>query len=146
MPGRLISCAGMTCHARRELFVPKLCNIFSVLSTLKYNPDKTNNKFIITSQSFLSGDVILTSSKRKRRIVYGSVTRYGPRASCQRKGVNFQNCNIFSVLSITRAKRIINLLLLNNFYPVISYCIRFGHSLRSAISCQRKCCNMFSQF
>ena len=42
-------------------------------------------------------------------------------------------------------------MLLNNFYPLISYrrvrkkkkatnyCIRLGHSLRSAISCQRKC-------
>ena len=62
-----------------------------------------------------------------------------------------QNCNIFSVyLSITQAKQIINLLLLNHFYPVTSYrrirkkrkatncCIRFGHSLWSAISCQRR--------
>ena len=47
-------------------------------------------------------------------------------------------------LSTTQAKQIINLLLLNNFYPVISYqrlqkekkatkyCTRFGHSLWSA--------------
>ena len=54
------------------------------------------------------------------------------------------------VLSITQAKQIINVLLLNNFYLVMSYrrvqkkkeatnyCIRFGHSLWSAISCQRK--------
>ena len=53
-------------------------------------------------------------------------------------------------LSITQAKQIINLLILNNFYPVISYRrvqkkkkatnyrTRFGHSLWSAISCQRK--------
>ena len=51
--------------------------------------------------------------------------------------------------NITQAKEIINVLLLNNFYPVISYrrvqkesdelfYIRFSHSLRSAISCQRK--------
>ena len=33
----------------------------------------------------------------------------------------FQNCNISSVSSITQAKQIINLLLLNNFYPVVSY-------------------------
>ena len=29
--------------------------------------------------------------------------------------------NIFSVLTITQAKQIINLLLLNNFHPVMSY-------------------------
>ena len=45
----LTSCAGITCHARRELFVPKLLDILSVLSIFKYNPGKTNNKFI-TSQ------------------------------------------------------------------------------------------------
>ena len=48
-------------------------------------------------------------------------------------------------------EKIINLLLLDRFYPVISYrrvqrerrrkllhAVRYGHSLRSAISCQRK--------
>ncbi|KAF3420761.1 hypothetical protein E2986_10670 [Frieseomelitta varia] len=41
---------------------------------------KQINKFI-TSQSFLSSDIIPTSSKRKRRIiVYGSVTLYGPQS------------------------------------------------------------------
>ena len=61
-----------------------------------------------------------------------------------------QNCNIPSVLSIfrsiTRAKQIINLLLVNNFYRVISYRrvqsesdeLLFGHSLWSAINCQGK--------
>ena len=66
-----------------------------------------------------------------------------------------KNCNIFSVWSIFKCnpskKRIINLLLLNNFYPyhivptsskrerrIIVY--GFGHSLWSAISCQRKWC------
>ena len=32
-----------------------------------------------------------------------------------------QNCNIFSVLGITQAKQMINLSLLDNFYPVTSY-------------------------
>ena len=53
---------------------------------------------------------------------------------------------------ITQAKRIINLLLLSNLYPVTSYqrvqkesdellYIRFGRSLWSAISCQRNLVN-----
>ena len=33
----LTSCVGMTCHARRE-YLAQNCNIFSVLSILKYNP------------------------------------------------------------------------------------------------------------
>ena len=50
-------------------------------------------------------------------------------------------------LNITQAKQIINLLLLNHFYPVMSYrrvqkesdeFIVYGRSLWSAISCQRK--------
>ena len=41
----LTSCAGMTCHARREFFVPN-CNIFSVSGIFKYNPGKTNDKFL----------------------------------------------------------------------------------------------------
>ena len=52
-------------------------------------------------------------------------------------------------LNVIQAKQITSLLFLNNFYPVISYrrvekkkkatnyCTRSGHSLRSAISCQR---------
>ena len=41
----LTSCAGIMCHARRE-YLAQNCNSFSVLSILKYNPGKTNNKFI----------------------------------------------------------------------------------------------------
>ena len=44
----LTSCAGMTCHALREFFLPN-CNIFSVLSIFQCNQGETNNKFI-TSQ------------------------------------------------------------------------------------------------
>ena len=63
-----------------RIFCPKNCNIPSVSSIFKYNPGKTNNKFI-TSQSFLSSDITPTSSKGKRRIiVYGLVTRYGPQS------------------------------------------------------------------
>ena len=40
----LTSCAGMTCHARREFFVPNY--IFLDLSIFKCNPGKTNDKFI----------------------------------------------------------------------------------------------------
>ena len=66
------------------------------------------------------------------------------------------SCNILSIiLSILKynpTRQIINLLLLNNFYPVVSYrrkkkkakiyCLQFGHSLWSAISCQRKWLNI----
>ena len=41
--------AGMTCHTLRQYFCPKIA-ILSVSSIPKYNPGKTNNKFI-TSQS-----------------------------------------------------------------------------------------------
>ena len=58
-----------------------------MLFLLRVYPGKTNNKFI-TSQSFLSSDVVPTSSKAR------------------------------------------------------DYCIRFGHSLWSAISCQRKVVNV----
>ena len=72
----LTSCAGTTCHD---------CNIFSVLSIFKYKSDKTNNKFV-TSQSFLFSN-IPTSSKRKRRIiVYGLVSRYGPQSVTSASG------------------------------------------------------------
>ena len=79
--------------------------------------------------------------------------------SCARTRSFYSNivifCNIFSVLSKTEwAKRIINLLLLDNFYPVMSYrrvqgkkkatdyCTRFGRSLWSAISCPAQVVNM----
>ena len=80
----LTSCVRMTCHARRQFFVPS-CNIFSVPSVLKCNPGKINDKFINLNHFY---PVILCrrvfKSKRKRRIIaYGSVTRYGPRASFQ---------------------------------------------------------------
>ena len=80
---RLTSCAGMTRHARRGFFLSQNCNIFSDLSIFKCSPG--NNKFI-TSQQFLSSDIIIpTNSKRKRRIiVYGLVTRYGPQSVAQR--------------------------------------------------------------
>ena len=79
---------GTTCHAHRQYFVPN-CNIFSVLSVFKYNSSKTSNKFI-TSQSFLSSDIIPTSSKENDsdELLYtDSVTRYGPRTTCQRQGL-----------------------------------------------------------
>ena len=51
---------------------------------------KANDKFI-TSQSFLSSDVVSTSIKRKRRIIlYGLVTRYGPQSVAQRKWFKVQ--------------------------------------------------------
>ena len=75
-----------------ESFVPN-CNIFSVLSIFKCNPGKTNDKFImflIISIQWYRIDEF--KRKRKRRIiVYSSVTRYGPRTSCKRKGLKIKS-------------------------------------------------------
>ena len=43
----LLRSAGMTCHARRELFVPKL-QYFLNFSIFKPKPDETSNRFIIS--------------------------------------------------------------------------------------------------
>ena len=56
----------------------------------KRNPGKTGDKFYyflaISIQRYRTDEF---ERKRKRRIIlYDSVTRYGPRISCQRKGVN----------------------------------------------------------
>ena len=48
-PQSVANVNGMTCHARRELFVPKLQDFLGILGIFKCNPGKTNNKFI-TSQ------------------------------------------------------------------------------------------------
>ena len=69
-----------------KIFLSQNCYIFSVLKILKYNPGRTNDKFI-TSRSFLSSDITPTSSNRKRRIiVYGLVTRYGPQSAASANG------------------------------------------------------------
>ena len=63
------SCAGMTCHAGREFSITKFVTFFSALSTFEWNKiDETNNKSI-ACQSFLSGDIVPTSSIRKRRVI-----------------------------------------------------------------------------
>ena len=53
----------------------------------KYNPRRTNNRFI-TSQCYfypVTELIIRTSSNRKRRIiVYGLVARYGPESVASR--------------------------------------------------------------
>ena len=36
----------MTCPRKSRIFCRKICNTFSVLSIFKYNPGKTNNKFV----------------------------------------------------------------------------------------------------
>ena len=89
----LTSCAGMTCHARRE-YLAQNWYIFLVSSILKYNPAKTNDKFniillyyytiiILLYYIILSSDVPMNS--KRQVIVYGLVTRYSPRISCQHK-------------------------------------------------------------
>ena len=64
-----------------RIFYPNNCNIFLVSSIFKCNPGKTNDKFKFSD--------IISSSKGKEsdELLYTiySVTRYGPRASCQRK-------------------------------------------------------------
>ena len=40
----LTSCAGVTCHARREFFLSQNCNIFSILNIFKYNQIHRQNK------------------------------------------------------------------------------------------------------
>ena len=112
------------------------------------------NLLFLSNNFYFYSDIVLTSAKRKRIIVYGLVTRYGPQISCQRK-VNLEIAYLsivcFSLFSFiwrlpksSQAKQIINLLLPNNFYSVISYRrvqkesdvitvqYEFGHSLWSA--------------
>ena len=102
----LTSRAGMTCHARREFFVPKIA-IFSQFSSIfKYNPGKANNKLLYNFYPVIS---YRTSSKEKEsdELLYrGSVTRYGPlepvasagglssprSSSCTRSPI-FRKCN-----------------------------------------------------
>ena len=71
----LTSCAGMTRHASREFFSPKIA---IPPFNFKYNPGETN---------YFSVIIVPTSSNRKRRIiVYGSVTRYGPQSVASASG------------------------------------------------------------
>ena len=90
-----------------RIFCPKIAIIFLVLNISKYNQihSKTSNKFV-TSQQFLSNDITPTSSKRKRPIiVYGSVTRYGPRISCQRKSRSTRELCLRNVDRVTSSSR-----------------------------------------
>ena len=77
----------MTRATRVENFLSQNCNIFSVVSIFKCNPGKANDKFI-ASRQFLSSDIIPASSNKEENddLLY-TVTRYGPRTSCQRKGL-----------------------------------------------------------
>ena len=79
-------------------------NIFSVLTILKYNPGKTNNK-LITSQSFLSSDIVPDKLERKRKrrncIVYGSVTRYGPQSVARAKWLNYRELSPVTLFVVT---------------------------------------------
>ena len=85
----LTCCAGITCHA--QFFVPN-CNISLVLSMFKCSPGKTGEMMsLLLLNSFYP--VIsyrrVRKRKRKRRIVVrGSVTRYGPRTSLPAQRIN----------------------------------------------------------
>ena len=83
----LTSYAGTTRHARREYFVPNY-NIFSVLSIF-INVTRTKqmiNLLLLNNFYIQWYHADEFERKRKRRIiVYGSVTRYGPRTGCKRK-------------------------------------------------------------
>ena len=75
-------CAGMTCRARREFFLFKKLPYFQFQVYLS----KTNNKFIAYNNNSTHYTIFDTLHRRKRRIiVYGSVTRYGPQSVAQRK-------------------------------------------------------------
>ena len=58
----LTSCAGTTCHARREFFAPIFCNISSVLSIFKCNPCNKWQVYYFLNNFY---PVIATSSKGK---------------------------------------------------------------------------------
>ena len=70
----LASCAGITCHARREIFLRKLRYFSQFLSTTQAK--QMINLF--TSQSFPSGDVVRVGKESVELFVHGLVTRYGP--------------------------------------------------------------------
>ena len=72
------------------IFSAPNCNIFSVSSVFKCYPGKTDDKFVTS--------LIISTQWYHRRIVYSSVSRYGPRTSCQRKGLKSRQ----SRRSITR--------------------------------------------
>ena len=80
----LTSCAGMTCHAQIENLLSQNCNILSVSSTFKYNPGKTNNKFV----SFLSSDVDTDELKKEsdESLCTIWVARYGPQLVASANG------------------------------------------------------------
>ena len=73
----------LRCHARRECFWPKI----ATFSPFQICLNVTQAKQMISSlllNNFYHTDEF--ERRRKRRaVVYGSVTRYGPRTSCQRK-------------------------------------------------------------
>ena len=72
-----------------KIFCSKIVIFSQILSIFRWNKiGRTDDKFIITSQSFLSSDIAPTSSKRKRRIfVYGVGHSLWSAISCQRNVV-----------------------------------------------------------
>ena len=85
----LTSCAG-------EFLSPKFGNISSVLSIFKCNPGKTNDQLRLNR--FYPVISYRPAQKKEESvdfIVHGSVTRYGPRTSCQRKGLT--NLSLFTL-------------------------------------------------
>ena len=125
--------------ARREILsrdvLSRFCRVYA-LPSLPFLP--RDGYFVLTfaNKSFENG-------KTKRNITScAGMTRHA------RRGFFVTNCDIFSVSSmfkcVTQAKQMTSLLLLNHFYPAMSYrrvreerkatnsCIRFGRSLWSA--------------
>ena len=87
----------MTCHARGEFFCPKTYNIFSALGIVKYNPGKTNNKFVKSLFTNFYPDISHRQVQKESDVLLYAVlvTRYGPQSITLRNN-NFtlfwENC------------------------------------------------------
>ena len=93
----LTFCAGTMCHACREFFVSKLQYFLSfseVYSNIIEKAKQIINALLLNSFYRVLSYRRLT--RKRRIIVYGLVTRYGPSTSCQRKGCQHSICAIWS--------------------------------------------------
>ena len=80
----------------RVFLLFQICNVFSVLSIFKQDKiGETNNELVKLSNNFYPVVSHRKRSKRKRRIiVYGLVTRYGPQSPAQVANVVIEIWNL----------------------------------------------------